>query len=243
VVTKIIRQLQLPLGSAAPVGCHPIAFEHAFASCGERPTEPDQRHSVGRRSARPGNADSRAPTSRPACRPTTSPRRSRDRGAGHVNVCPPQFVLPGTPRSARYVRSNHPVRRHRLQQVRALERLSIEIGCGLSFGEAATFCRPSAPADTICRPSAPADTAIRGGFRCSCNAGVGVVLLFSTSWQVLLITLMSGCLLDRLRPGFDLDVIDGLCRASASGTRGRILIHCRFAPARRRTAAWPRCGR
>jgi hypothetical protein len=66
------------------------------------------------------------------------------------------------------------------------------------------------------------------------NAGVGVVLLFSTSWQVLLITLMSGCLLDRLRPGFDLDVIDGLCRASASGTRGRILIHCRFAPARRR---------
>jgi hypothetical protein len=47
-----------------------------------------------------------------------------------------------------------------------------------------------------------------------------VVLLFSTSWQVLLITLMSGCLLDRLRPGFDLDVIDGLCRASASGTRG-----------------------
>lgn len=86
---------------------------------------------------------------------------------GHVNVCTPQFVLPGTPRSARYVRSNHPVRRHRLQQVRALERLSIEIGCGLSFGEAATFCRPSAPADTICRPSAPADTAIRGGFRCS----------------------------------------------------------------------------
>jgi hypothetical protein len=72
----------LPLGSAAPVGCHPIAFEHVFASCGERPTEPDQRHSVGRRSARPGNADSRAPTSRPACRPTTSPRRSRDRGAG-----------------------------------------------------------------------------------------------------------------------------------------------------------------
>ena len=45
--------------------------------------------------------------------------------------------------------------------------LSIEIGWGLSFGEAATFCRPSAPADTICRPSAPADTAIRGGFRCS----------------------------------------------------------------------------
>ena len=80
-------------------------------------------------------------------------RRSRDRGVGHVNVCPPQFVLPGTPRSARYVRSNHPVRRHRLQQVRALERLSIEIGCGLSFDEAATFCRPSAPADTICRPS------------------------------------------------------------------------------------------
>jgi hypothetical protein len=47
------------------------------------------------------------------------------------------------------------------------------------------------------------------------NAGVGVVLLFSTWWQVLLITLMSGYLLDRLRPGFDLDVIDGLRRASA----------------------------
>ena len=125
-----------------------------FASCGERPTEPDQRHSVGRRSARPGNADSRAPTSRPACRPTTSPAsqpRSRCRSRQRVPAAVCTTRHPAF-RPLRAFESSSPT--SSTSAGTALERLSIEIGCGLWFGEAATFCRPSAPADTICRPSA-----------------------------------------------------------------------------------------
>jgi len=75
-------------------------------------------------------------------------------------------------------------------QVRALERLSIEIGRGLPLREAATILRAIRSA----RPRYPWWVSMLG----NAGVGVGVVLLFTTSWQVLLITLLSGCLLDRL---------------------------------------------
>ena len=75
-------------------------------------------------------------------------------------------------------------------QVRALERLSIEIGRGLPLREAATILH----AIRTGRHRYPWWVSMFG----NAGVGVGVVLLFSTSWQVLLITLMSGCLLDRL---------------------------------------------
>ena len=74
--------------------------------------------------------------------------------------------------------------------VRALERLSIEIGRGLPLREAATILR----AIRTGRHRYPWWVSMLG----NAGVGVGVVLLFSTSWQILLITLMSGCLLDRL---------------------------------------------
>jgi uncharacterized membrane protein YjjP (DUF1212 family) len=80
-------------------------------------------------------------------------------------------------------------------QVRALDRLSIEIGRGLSLREAATKFQHIRAA----RRRYPWWVSMLG------NAGVGVgsVLLFSTSWQILLITLVSGCLLDRLLAGLE----------------------------------------
>jgi hypothetical protein len=73
-----------------------------------------------------------------------------------------------------------------------LERLSIEIGRGLRWVRLPPFCTPSAPADT----GYPWWVSMLG----NAGVGVGVVLLLSTSWQILLITLMSGCLLDRCWP-------------------------------------------
>jgi uncharacterized membrane protein YjjP (DUF1212 family) len=75
-------------------------------------------------------------------------------------------------------------------QVRALRRLTIEIDRGLPLPEAATGLQ-----------------AIRSGWHRypwwvsmlgNAAVGVGSVLLFSSWWPVLLITLLSGCLLDRL---------------------------------------------
>ena len=80
-------------------------------------------------------------------------------------------------------------------KVRALDRLSIEIGAGLPLREAATKFSNIRAA----RRRYPWWVSMLG------NAGVGVgsVLLFSTSWQILLITLMSGCLLDRVLAGLE----------------------------------------
>jgi uncharacterized membrane protein YjjP (DUF1212 family) len=80
-------------------------------------------------------------------------------------------------------------------QVRALDRLSIEIGRGLPLREAAANFQNVRAA----RRRYPWWVSMLG------NAGVGVgsVLLFSTSWQILLITLVSGCLLDRLLAGLE----------------------------------------
>jgi uncharacterized membrane protein YjjP (DUF1212 family) len=75
-------------------------------------------------------------------------------------------------------------------QVRALERLSIEIGRGLPLPEATTILRTVRAA----RPRYPWWVSMLG----NAAVGIGVVLLFTTSWQVLVITLLSGCLLDRL---------------------------------------------
>ena len=80
-------------------------------------------------------------------------------------------------------------------QVRALERLSIEIGRGLPLREAATILH----AIRTARPRYPWWVSMLG----NAGVGVGVVLLFSTSWPVLLITLLSGCLLDRLLVGLE----------------------------------------
>jgi hypothetical protein len=47
--------------------------------------------------------------------------------------------------------------------------------------------------------SAPPDVAIPGGVDAGeCRGGRRSVLLFTVSWKVLLITLIAGCLLDRL---------------------------------------------
>jgi uncharacterized membrane protein YjjP (DUF1212 family) len=80
-------------------------------------------------------------------------------------------------------------------RVRALERLSIEIGRGLPLREATDKFQDIRAA----RRRYPWWVSMLG------NAGVGVgsVLLFSTSWQIIVITLVSGCLLDRLLTGLE----------------------------------------
>ena len=80
-------------------------------------------------------------------------------------------------------------------KVRALQRLSIEIGRGLPIREAATIVQ----AIRTDRHRYPWWVSMLG----NAAVGVGVVLLFSTSWPVLLITLVSGCLLDRLLVGLE----------------------------------------
>ena len=75
-------------------------------------------------------------------------------------------------------------------QVRALDRLSTDIEHGLPLSDAAaTFL-----AIRTARRRYPGWVSMLG----NAGVGVGTVLLFTASWKVLLITLISGCLLDRL---------------------------------------------
>jgi uncharacterized membrane protein YjjP (DUF1212 family) len=75
-------------------------------------------------------------------------------------------------------------------QVRALDQLSTDIEHGLPLSDAAaTFL-----AIRTARRRYPGWVSMLG----NAGVGVGTVLLFTASWKVLLITLISGCLLDRL---------------------------------------------
>jgi uncharacterized membrane protein YjjP (DUF1212 family) len=75
-------------------------------------------------------------------------------------------------------------------QVRALDQLSTDIEHGLPLNDAAaTFL-----AIRTARRRYPGWVSMLG----NAGVGVGTVLLFTASWKVLLITLISGCLLDRL---------------------------------------------
>ena len=75
-------------------------------------------------------------------------------------------------------------------QVRALDQLSTDIEDGLRLSDAAAAFL----AIRTAKRRYPEWVSMLG------NAGIGVgsVLLFTVSWKVLLITLISGCLLDRL---------------------------------------------
>jgi uncharacterized membrane protein YjjP (DUF1212 family) len=75
-------------------------------------------------------------------------------------------------------------------QIRALDKLSTDIDRGLPLDDAvATFGSIRAA-----RHRYPA----RVSMLANAGVGVGTVMLFAASWQILLITLLSGCLLDRL---------------------------------------------
>ena len=75
-------------------------------------------------------------------------------------------------------------------QVRAMRRLTVEIDRGLPLREAATLLE----AIRTGRHRYPWWVSMLG----NAAVGVGVVLLFDTWWPILLITLVSGCVLDRL---------------------------------------------